>query len=288
MLIIRDSALMVEGDKFLYQNENFEGVSLLIVNGLVTQKKLYKDGVFDGNYISPYISVDDLSSHIDSEKLDDEYEDPCTQDGSLYSGVAYRFVGDVCVSELEYKQGWLSAEVNYRRNGDLESIDVGGDDLSQKCSWFEDGNIEEFESFERSSYRSWLKFTKKDVVTTIVIEGDYFNRIEQIKDRLTLDMFNKKYFAVNLIADEYLFLSGDGVNDDVFSDLLAQDGLKETLKLNISKTRLTSLIMEKLIPLKNIGQLIIESEYIDLDCLKSFKSQRPDCFVELNREEVSV
>ena len=64
-----------------------------------------------------------------------------------------------------------------------------------------------------------------------------------IKDRLTLDMFNEKCFAVNLIADEYLFLSGDGVNDDVFSDLLAQDGLNETLKLSVSKTRLTFLVM---------------------------------------------
>lgn len=122
MIILRENALTAVNDKFLYKGVSFSGVVLIIVNGFVEQRKVYNNGFFSGDYISPYIGSNSASPCIDSSGLDDEYEEPCYRNGSLYSGVAYRFKGDFCVSEREYKDGWIVTEVNYRENGDLRVL----------------------------------------------------------------------------------------------------------------------------------------------------------------------
>lgn len=288
MMIFRENALVAEGNNLSYKGVRFNGVVLTIVNGVVEKRKVCKDGVVFGDYISPYINLDNMSLIVESAELDDEYEEPCTRNSLLYSGLTYRFDGEVCISEREYKDGWLVTEVNYRRDGSLESVDVGDDELSQKCSWFEEGHVEEFESFKRGSYRFWLKFTEEKVVTTLVIEGDYFTKVGQFRDQLAFDMFGNVDSFLDFVGADYLFISGNGVNDEVFHSLLARDGLKNTNKLNISKSAISSVVFNDLVPLENIKLLIIESDIVNVEDLRSFKELRPDCYVEFNREEVIV
>lgn len=133
-----------------------------------------------------------------------------------------------------------------------------------------------------------MKFSKENVVTTLVIEGDYFAQIKQLKDQLALDMFQSVDFAMELVGADYLFISGNGVKDDIYNDLLSHGGLEGTTKLCISKSPISSSGLDKLVPLENIEQLLIESDTIDIEALKLFKSRRPNCLVELNRKEVLV
>jgi len=200
--------------------------------------------------------------------------------------MAYKFDGDICISEKRYEFGWLESEVNYRNNGDLESIDIGDDQLSQQCSWFEGGEIKLFQTFERDHFRFWVKFSSADRLSTIVIKGEYFNRIKEIRNKLKLNFFEDRCFVSNLNGSEYLFLSGDGVNDELFKGLASENGLNETSQLSISASQVTFSSLSELPALKSLNNLLIESEIIDLNDLKKLKSKMPHCYMELNRQEV--
>lgn len=288
MIILRENALVSEGDRISYNGENFNGALLTLRNGVVVERKFCKDGIISGVYASPYIDLDNSRSIIDSMNLDDEYEEPCTYQGRLYSGVAYKFDGDVCVSEREYEGGWLITEINYRRDGTYESVDVGDDEISQKCSWYEGGNVEEFESFKRGSYRFWVKFTEKNAITTLVIEGDYFSEVEKNRKKLAIDMFSNLDSFIDLDCADYFFISGSGVNDRVFNDIISHNGLDNTSRLRISKTEITPELFNELKPFKNINNIVIKSENVDFGDAKKIKSKMPECYIELNNEEVIV
>lgn len=288
MRVVKEGSLSTVNGEIFYKGDRFDGVSLLIVGNVVIQQKLYKDGVYCSEYISPYICVDDTTLCIDSVSLDDEYEEPCSYNDSPFTGVAYFFEEDLCISQRKFQSGWLISEVNYRENGALDSIDIGNDDFSQKYEWFDDGSIKEFEIFERDFCRVWLKFSKENTITSLVIEGEYFSRLLQFKDKIIFDFFNTKSCVENYSCSEYLFLSGDGVDDEVFDGLLKTNVLSNTSKLRVYKSALSSVSIEKLKSSKKIQKLYVESEGIGLDCLKSFKSKQPDVYVEFDRKEVLV
>ncbi|WP_345887093.1 hypothetical protein [Shewanella algae] len=286
MIIIKENALVLEGDRFLYKGELFNGVVLALNNGVVDSRKLCNEGYICADYIPAYIGVNDADLVFDSIALDDEYEEPCTRDGALYSGLIYKFDGDICISEREYRDGWLVTEVNYRLDGTLECVDVGNDDISQKCSWFEDGSVEEFESFNRDIYRFWIKFSEKNVVNTLVIEGNYFSEVEQIREQLVFDAFINIDSFVSFSGSNYLFISGSGVNDEVFYNILAKDGLKQTKKLSVSNSAISSVALSNLLSLENIDELIFESTSVEAESLRAFKKNRPNCYVEFNGEVI--
>ena len=108
-----------------------------------------------------------------------------------------------------------------------------------------------------------------------------------MKSKLKFKYFNDKYFAVKLSGVEFLYVSGSAIDDEIFDDLLKNDGLRNTSKLHISRTPLTMTSIEKLISLKKLNKLYIDSEILSLEDMKKFKSQRPACYLEFNRTKVT-
>ncbi|CCN72627.1 hypothetical protein [Vibrio nigripulchritudo] len=258
MKIVREDALHIESEMFFFNGKIFNGSVLTMNNDLVVKRKLCVDGLITTEYTSPYIDLDKFELIVDSKSLDDEYEGPCVYQGSLFSGVAYRSYKGICESERVYKEGWLKTEINYRRDGTLESIDVGDDDISQMCSWFESGSVEEFVSFYRNNYRFWIKFAKENTITTLVIDGNYFSLIEKNKDSLELDMFSNLEELKNMNFSDYLFISGSGVNDEVFNILTYGNKLNNTTKLRISKSALSTDLIKILENYNNLEKIVID------------------------------
>lgn len=286
MVIVKEKVLSKVGEYCQYNGKLFTGVALTVLNGVITKRTEYQEGRRIGDYVNPYFLIDKGALHIESSSMDDEFSEPCMYREVEFSGIAYTFDGDKCLSEKQYQYGWLLSEVTYDAQGDLKELEIISDEFSQKYNWFNRDHIERFEIFEKNNFGISLVFLDTNIITGLSIDGDYFNRIADLGDKVKYHLFDDKVFSFSLVGADYLYVSGSAVDEEVFNNLLADNGLSGTTKLRICRTPLTIESLEKLISFKNIVELYVESEIISIEDLKSFKSQRPDCFVEFNQEEV--
>ena len=167
-------------------------------------------------------------------------------------------------------------------------MELVGDDFSQKYYWYEQGQIKRFDLFERNSFEVNLNFNEDGLISTLSINGKYFDRVRELREELKFCLYDNKGFPKELTGADYLYLSGSSVDGEVSDNLLENDGLNNTTKLRICRTPLTIESLEQVIPITSITELYIESEIIPLKDMQRLKSQKPDCFVEFNREEVEV
>jgi len=285
--------LFFDNDKYYYHGELFSGVAFEFKEGDLKQATEYQMGEPLKAYSSEFLADTKGQLRIDSDFLEPENEedyDPfqCYR-GELFNGIAYDFESDgTCSGEILYVEGRSDSCVGYYKTGVLESLELIDSNFAQKFYWYEGKAIKQIEVFERDSFHVDFNFSETGGVTALIIEGNYFGRIKSVKDKLKFNVFEEKDFASDLFAGEHLYVSGSEINEDVFANLLANDGLRKTSKLRICRTPLSLVSLGKLVPLENITELYVESEALTLEDLQNFKSQRPDCFVEFNREEVTA
>lgn len=293
MLRVNADILAVENGKYFYQGELFTGIAFVVSEGVVKNAKEYKTGELMGNYSNEYLPNEDNQLKIDSDYLEpeneDDYEPFRCYKGERFSGIAYDFeVEGLCTGEWLYIDGWSDSDVTYYKSGVLEAVELIDDDFSQVYYWYEHGQIKKYEIFERDFFDITLAFEETGELTTLGINGDYFERIKNLSNEMKFCLFEEKDFISGLKGTRYLSVSGSSVDDEVFGSLLTNGGLGLTSKLSICRTSLTVVSLKKLLPYTNINQLFVESESICFEDMKSFKSQRPGCYVEFNRVEVMV
>ncbi len=287
MVKVNSDALSVKVGKSYYEGRVFTGVAVELSGCIVNRAVRYIDGSVDGPYINEYLPAIEHHLIVDFDCLYPEGDEPLCYNEERFSGLAYEFDGDVCVGELIYENGWQDSNVTYYKSGRLYSIELIDNDFSQKYYWYESGQIKCFDLFERNIFYVDLNFNEDGLISTLIINGEYFDRIGDIREDMKFSIYDHKTFPDELKGGDYLYLSGSSVDEDVFDSLLANDGLNHTAKLRICRTPLTIESLMKLAPIKNFVELYVESEMITLKDMQSFKLQRPDCFVEFNRKEVA-
>ena len=288
MIKVNSGTLSEKDGKFYYEGRVFTGVAIELSGCIVNRAVRYIDGSVDGPYSNEYLPAIEHHLIVDFDCLDPEDEDePLCYNEERFSGLAYDFDGDVCVGELLYENGWQGSNVTYYQSGNLESVELVDDNFSQKYYWYESGQIKRFDLFERNSFEVNLNFSEDGLISTLSINGNYFDRVGELREDVKFAIYDHKAFPKELMGGDYLYLSGSSVDEGVFESLLENDGLNNTTKLRICRTPLTIGSIEKVIPIKSINELYIESEIVTLKDMQSFKLQRPDCFVEFNREEVA-
>jgi len=291
MLRVNIDSISNENGRYYYRGGLFTGVAFFLNDCKVERSVEIKGGALHGEYFNEYLFGLDGLLKVDSDCLEPEdegEEEPLCYGEERFSGIAYDFDDGFCTGELCYTRGWLGSQVGYYKSGILGSIELIDEDFSQKIYWYENGQIKRYEIFERNSFDISLGFEENGEITVLSIDGDYFDRVGALRNKIKFYYFDDKKFSAELTGADYLYVSGSAVDDELFDGLLANNGLSNTSKLRICRTPLTATSLEKLIPIKNIAELFVESEALALEDLQNFKSQRPDCFVEFNREEVTV
>ena len=288
MIIVKEDAIAKLGECYQYNGVPFSGIALTIYNGEIVRKLEYLDGYLQGEYVNTYFSDDNNQLHIESSSLDDEFEEPGMYKGKHFSGITYSFDGNKCFSEKEYEHGWVISEFVYGSIGELEYFEISTDDLVQTCKWYDEKVIELFEIFEKNNFRIRLCFSETGKVKNLWIDGNYFERIHSLNDKLKYNLFSEKDFVKQLIGDNYLYITGSAIDNNIFEHLLMNNGLSNTSILRISRTLLDLTSLKKLVLIKNIKKLYIESEVLSIEDLQNFKYQRSDCFVEFNKKEVVI
>ncbi|VAW59627.1 hypothetical protein MNBD_GAMMA11-2256 [hydrothermal vent metagenome] len=283
------SSLSVEGNRYYFGDELFSGIAIDRSDCKIT--KLIK--VADGNYEKPYegdlLKIESNKSLIDFSCLEEEehgVDVPFLFNGSRFSGTAFEFDGAACVGEYKYEDGWEQNTVNYFISGELSSFDLMDDDFSQKVEFYENGLLKTIYLFERNLFHSTFSFNEESKVTAINVEGSYFEEIGNHRKKLYHAAFDKRSF-IDFEGDEWVKISGTGISDEQIKHL-CKSGLVNTTKLWLWRTLVTADSIKMLVAIEGLKELNVESEIITLDEMLSFKSQRPECYVEFNRSEVTV
>lgn len=291
MLRVNLNSVSDENGVYYFRDEPFTGVGFSVDGCHVGSAMDVANGAPRGPYANEYLAGLGALPGIDSDCLEpeDEGEDePLCYEGERFSGVAYDFDGDFCTGELHYVRGWLESQVGYFKSGKLALVELFEEGFSQKYEWYESGQIKTFQVCEKEGFDVSLAFTEDGRISVLSIDGAYFARVKALGDRLKFPLFVDRDFAGDVVGADSLYMSGDGVDSRLLKTLLANDGLGATSKLRVRGTALTAPDLEKLAEIGSIVELYVEADGIGPDDLRRIKSRRPDCLVELNRQEVSA
>ncbi|MDO6423920.1 hypothetical protein [Saccharophagus degradans] len=289
MLRLKKNALTEKAGKLFYKNELFSGIAFTISQGEIVKAIKISEGMEIGQYSPKYLPGYDCRI-IDIEILDPEdesdYEPFLCLNGVRFNGIALEFDGDFCTGELLFVRGWSDSQVTYYKTGCLESIELIEDGFSQIYQWHENEQLKKYEVTSRNSFSFNLAFNEDGYLSALGMEGDYFNQVKLISDKLAIPAFKNEHFIDELKASEFLSISGNSVTDRLFKRLISSGALQQTDYISLFDTSVTKESLHLLQANTRLNKLFINSNTIKLEDVKIFKSDKPDCHIELNREEV--
>lgn len=289
MLRLKKSALTEEGGRFFYKGDLFSGIAFAMSDGEMVNAVKISEGIEIGEYFPKVLPEFDCRV-IDIELLlpedEDDYEPFLCLDGQRFSGIALEFDGDFCTGEILYVRGWSNSQFTYYKTGRLESIELVEDGFSQIYQWYESGQLKKYKVASRNSFSFNLEFKENGYLSVLGIDGDYFNQVKLVRDKLAIPAFEDEGFVKDLKSAEFLSLSGCSITDKLLNILILLGVLERAENISIFHTAVTREGLSLLKECRKLSKLNINSTIINLNEIKPFKFDKPDCYVELNGEEV--
>lgn len=289
---VKASCLTAKNGKYYYGEEPFSGVAFEILEGGELKAMTnYREGLPAGDYVNDYLPRVEGLLHIDDDFLEEHESnytgEPFSYRESPFTGISYEFINDCCVSEQLYRKGILDSDAGYFQSGRLESIDVRENGLSREFVWDEEGVLLKMKIFEKDSLNVTIEFDEAHSLKSLRLEGDYFGRIAELKERVKFPLYEERAFLKDISGSDFLFLSGDSLDDELLLGLIENDGLINTAKLTIYNSPLTEASLKRLKELKSLKELRVKSEDKRmLSTLKDIKKGNPGLEIILNEENV--
>ncbi|WP_417503126.1 hypothetical protein [Marinobacter sp.] len=289
MMIVVKSELEFDGSqKVLYSGSVFSGVIAEVVDGVVNSTKLCRQGEVVGDYTLPFPLYETSKLGIDAEFLEGD-DEPFKFRGKLYDGVAYSFYKGGRSIVKQYENGEEVSKAEYS-NGILQSLEHAepDDSLTQDYAWDEAGSIKDFSLHAVGKFQMAIHFESEHKISLLTVRGDYFQKIEALKNLVLVDRFDSPAFLKEIDAGSKLNMSGPSITDSMLGDLLQGGGLKDTQQLQIYNTSITNESFREIIGLGRLAELYVESDILTSEDVKQFKLVHPNCYVRFNGEEVIV
>lgn len=288
MIVVESELEFDDSQKVLYSGSVFSGVIVEVVDGVVNSTKLCNQGKVAGDYTLPFPLYETSKLEIDAAFLEGD-DEPFKFRGKLYDGVAYSFYKGGCSIVKQYENGEEVSKAEYS-NGILKNLEhtEPDDSLVQDYAWDEAGSIKDFSLHAVGKFQMALHFESEHKISLLTVRGDYFQKIEALKNLVLVDRFNSPTFLKAIDAGSKLNISGPSVLDSMFDDFLQGNGLKDTQQLQVYNTSITNESFRKIIGLNGLAELYVESEILTNEDVKQFKLVHPSCYVRFNGEEVVV
>jgi len=294
MLRLNVNRLKKEDDKYFFNDSLFSGVLFFLHGDMVLKKKICQDGIIIRDYKNKLFPDNNyLEINFDALIGDDPYyPDYQYFNGKKFTGMAYGFNRDgFCTDEMLFIDGLHEPKsaVDFFISGQMFSFDKGEDGFAQLFEWYESNALKRLHlTLNLTKNKIHFEITKLEngVLRTLTIDKGYFENIENFKKYSMFDIFEKKSFLENISANDFLYLSGLDIDDEIFHYLQLNNGLEDVKKLYIRDTSLTDKSFEKLIALMNLEDLDITSYECSLEVVEAIKKHNSNCKISLNTKEI--
>lgn len=294
MVLINIQELDYVEDKYYYEGSPFTGITYRINGEKVEDLNEVKDGVIVGLYQCKYFPVQESIPQILLEFIDfpGEYLDsPAFYRNEKFTGIAYELSGDqgICLAQYEFVDGVPAGSIAWYPSGEIKSLELERQGISQLFVWFSDGSLEalNLHSIERHKRLINIVLSKSKQLETLWVEEGYFKWIEQHKTDLEFHYFETENSFDNLTVSPYLSLIDRGISDSVLNSIATNDGLKGLSKITLSRTSLSEEAIVELTKVVTVAEIELRDSQRDLFSIaQRIKFERPDCLVKLNNQEI--
>jgi len=290
MLRVKKNSLILQEQSYYFEGEPFAGIAYALRDGVIQEVSEFRNGKAIGEFRDDYLRDAKALSRIDESELEGEIsegEEPFLYRQQRFHGIAYLFDGDFCVGEAWYDNGYALKDVGWYKSGKLGFYEshVGG--ITEYSTWYGSGARKSIKLVEQSSFRLEADLTEEEKVSSISIYGNYFDSYPAFKSKIAFPFLEQKSEIKHYNLAERLFLSSDGIDDQLFEYLVSADGFHGVSTIHVYNTSLTSKSIARLIGKGNIKKLIIQDNQHDLSrAAREFKASYPDCYVEFNRKKL--
>ena len=290
MLRVKKDSLTLQGHSHYFEGELFSGAAYALLDGVIQEVYEFKNGKAIGKFCDNYFRGTEVISIIDDSELEGErYEDeePFLYRQQRFDGLAYTFDGDFCVGGALYDDGCVLKEVSWYKSGKIGFYESYVDGIGEYGTWYDCGGRKSIKLTEQKSFRLEADLTEEEKVSRLSIYGNYFDRTLALKNKIAFPFIEQKLDVNRYDMADGLYLSGDGVDDLLFENLISAKGFQGVCKLHVYNTSLTSKSITGFMGKGNLKEFIIEDDKHDLyGAAKEFKASCPGCYIELNREEL--
>jgi hypothetical protein len=280
---IKTTALKFSSSIAYFNKIPFSGTSLEFDGALLSKTKKFTNGLPVELRDDNYIKASDGLRQVDAgflTSVDEDYREPALFNGALFTGIAYYFEDNFCCEECCFEDGLIASNVSYFKDGRLESIELINDDFAQEHNWYESGAVKSFQYSGHDKFHSGMDFDQYGRIESASISVGYFSGIKRFQDEIKFNWMDEDVLRAYDRCSERLFLSGDGVDDEIFEILTNGDKLNDSSTIELYKTAVTRNGLTYLLNCNAVKKLVIKSPTIDRDDCDWFRRQRPDCDVE--------
>ena len=291
-------------EKYYWNNELFTGIMFEwnpeLEDSTFISKKISQDGVivsdYKNKYIAKYIDNNCLEVHIGALELDiTTFPRAVLYNNKSFTGIAYGSDDEFIDEEVLYIDGIgekPKLQMKYTKNGILIYFAFHDQDkmtngiFSDIYEWYSNGELKGVEiGLQYMTFQA--KFKKDTKLSILDIDENYFKNIEMIKNKSSFEIYEEKSFLENIYAETKIMLFNKGINDEVFFNLWLNQGLKNVCNIYLTRLAITEKSFELLKDLTNLKQINIEEcQECNIKILKEIKKKNPNCYIELDREEI--
>ena len=159
MLMVKDSLLTLKFNGCYLGERLYSGVALIIQAGVVVDKQLYENGKEkELDFLLPFPKYKSSIIDVDFDSLEG-IEEPYFLNETEFSGCAFKFHNDVCISIIQYEFGFAVSDATFQ-NGCLTRLEFSDEDgkFSQAFNWEEDGTYGRYRITDQGQFNFSLAF----------------------------------------------------------------------------------------------------------------------------------
>jgi hypothetical protein len=287
-----DAKLLIEKDELYYYREKlFTGVAFFVNTPLVEKVYEYSQGKLIGPYTSKWLNNDKDILKVEMEELDGDGElQQAFFEGKPYSGISYDIDGGFCHEEADYKNGWIGQDIVFHASGDIQSIELMNDTLSEYVRFDREGFIEEYKLNKFTVFNVEFLYTEQ-ALRSVTLNGDFLNLVNKEEYLLNIDVPDTLEKIKKIKIDSMLNFFGSGISDEFVEAILHNDGLKETNRIFIADTSLSLSAIITIIHQTHLVRLRVRDKREDIShvlssVLQKLKVENPQCDIRFNDEKI--
>ena len=224
------------------------------------------------------------STSIDASHMEEELEvEPFLYEGRKFTGVAYDFENEFCVGAMVFVDGYIEKEVGWLKSGLLGFYEGFKEGVGEFSTWYEDGARNNYKLARQGSFRLEADFTPQNEMRRLSIFGPFSDNVSATLPKALFPVVKSIEQLRKIELSDSLYLSGDGVDCEVFGALLGSIHFEKVNSLHVSNSSLSGKCISDLRTMENIKDLILDDkrEAISI-AVREFQRGRPDCVVQLN------
>jgi len=287
-----DAELLIEKDElYYYQDALFTGIAFFLNIPMIEKVNEYSQGKFIGPYISKWLDNDKSILRVEVEELDGDGEhQQAFFEGKPFSGISYYIDEGFCHQEADYKNGWVGQEIDFYRSGDVGSMRLMNEVLSEEVRFNNKGYIEEYKLNKFNVFNVKFLYTEQ-ALRSVRLNGDFINLVNKDEYLLNIDVPDTLEKIKKIKIHSTLNLFGSGISDEFVEAIMRNDGLKETNEIFISDTSLSLSTSIIVINQTHLVRLWIDNKNTDVllelpSVLQKLKVENPQCDIRFNDEKI--